>query len=281
MRMIAIFSVLFVTALSFQTYAGEPNANHRFAVYYADKAPAERFRSYNLVVLDPSYPFIKSLDEQGKTLLGYLSLGEVPRQSPYFTLLKNKGLLIAENKNWKGSFFVDIRAREWQEIVIEELIPKLLALGFDGVFFDTLDSPLESERRDSKTYKGMSEAAVKLIKGVRLHYPSIKIMVNRAYSILPEMAPLIDMEMGESVFTDYDFSRKTYEKIDPALYRQQIKWLQEAKKINPSLAVYTLDYAAPHDSAFIREIYSVQRANGFTPYVATIGLEEVVDEPGK
>jgi len=273
--------LLFLTAAPLPSPAADNGPIPKFAVYYADKVPAKRFKAYDLVVLDPSYPDIKALGEDGKTVLGYLSVGEVSRHSSYYARLKNKGLLISENKNWKGSYLVDIRAREWQKILIEDSIPSLIGMGFDGIFLDTLDSPLDAERRNGKAYGGMSDAAVKFIKAVRLHYPSLKIMVNRAYSILPEIAALIDMEMGESVFTDYNFDKKAYGKVAPALYKQQVKWLQEAKKINPSLEIYTLDYADPLDSAFIREIYSVQRANGFTPYVATIGLEEIVDEPGK
>lgn len=276
-----VFLFLSLTAAHTGIYAAETGGSEKFAVYYADKAPAKRFKAYDLLVLDPNYPNIQALNEDGKTVLGYLSVGEVPKHSPHFKTMNDKGLLLSENKNWKGSYFVDIRAREWQKILIEESIPSLLGKGFDGIFLDTVDSPLDAERRNGKAYSGMSDAAIKFVKAVRLHYPNIKIMMNRAYSILPEIASHIDMELGESVFTDYHFDKKVYGKVEPSLYKQQVKRLQEAKKINPSLAVYTLDYADPLDSAFIREIYSVQRANGFTPYVATIGLEEIIDEPGK
>jgi uncharacterized protein (TIGR01370 family) len=267
-------------SLAYATDSGAVTApNEKFAVYYSDRAPVARFKPYNVLVLADNFPSLQPLAEEGKTLLGYISLGEINKDSPYYKNLQSKGLLIKENKDWKGSYVVDIRSPVWQKIVIEDVIPKILRDGFGGVFFDTLDSPLESERENRNDYSGMGEDAIKLIRAVRMHYPSIKIMVNRAYTILPQIAPLIDMELGESVFADYDFDKKTYGKVAPALYRQQIQGLQAAKQINPAMKIYTLDYADPHDRAAMREIYRTQRANGFTPYVATIGLEEIIDEP--
>ncbi len=281
MRIMLLSFIFFIAGMLSDPGIAISKPAEKFAVYYSDAAPAAQFKPFDVIVLDENYPSIAALSEQGKTLLGYISMGEVTEQSPYFSSLRNKGLLIRENPNWKGSHYVDIRSAYWQGAVIEDLVPKILSKGFNGIFIDTLDSPLDAERENPKTYSGMSDAAVKLLKAIRMHYPSMKIMVNRAYPILPRIAPIIDMELGESVFTDYDFTKKTYAKVDPDLYRQQIKWLQDAKKINPSLSVYTLDYADPLDSAFIREIYNVQRANGFTPYVATINLEEIVDEPAR
>ena len=55
--------------------------------------------------------------------------------------------------------------------------------------------------------------------------------------------------------------------------------MQDAKQKNPELKIYSLDYADPADDDAIKEIYKTERANGFTPYVATIGLDRIIDEP--
>ncbi len=193
-------------------------------------------------------------------------------------MLKKNGVLLKENENWKGSYGVDIRDPLWQKIVLEEIIPGLLRQGFDGIFFDTLDSPIELERANPKLYKGMNDAALQIIQAVRRNYPSIKIMVNRAYTILPKIAPYIDMELGESVYSSYDFSKKSYGKVEKELYLLQVKWLQEAKSRNPNLKIYTLDYADKNDGKRIADIYRVQLANGFNPYVTSIGLNEIFQE---
>ncbi len=251
----------------------------KFIVYYSDKEHPGNFKDYQVLVLDAKYhPPLQRLAEDGKTLLGYISLGEVTNHSLYYPKLKEQGLLFAENPNWKGSYGVDIRNPAWQKIVIESLIPALLRDGFNGVFFDTLDSPIELERVDPKKYKGMKEASINLIKAVRTNFPQVKIMVNRGYTILPQLAPYVDIVLGESVRNTYDFNKKVYHKVDESLYLTQVKWLKEAKQRNPKLKIYTLDYADPKDPIKITDIYSVQRANGFVPYVATIGLNEIVNE---
>jgi uncharacterized protein (TIGR01370 family) len=263
------------TVIATSAYSAE-----KFAVYYSDKVPVERLNTYQLLVLDRlHHPPLKPLAEEGKTLLGYVSLGEIDTTSPYFAQLKKQGAVLQENKNWKGSYFVDIRNSLWQQIVVEDIIPAVLRDGFSGVFFDTLDSPIEMERQYPGKYSGMNDAAVHLIEAVRMHYPTLKIMVNRAYPILPRVAPSIDMALGESMLGDYNFDKKAYERVDDSLYRQQVQWLKEARQRNPKLKIYTLDYADPHDRKSIAQMYRLQRANGFVPYVASIGLDELVDEP--
>ena len=46
----------------------------------------------------------------------------------------------------------------------------------------------------------MTPAAAKLVRMIRQNYPQIKIMVNRAYDILPEIGGQIDYVLGESVY---------------------------------------------------------------------------------
>lgn len=277
-------SLLFLVFTSFGTVLATTALSaeqEKFAVYYSDKAPVKQFSPYQLLVLDSRYhPPLAPLSEEGKLLLGYISLGEVEKTSPYFTRMKQQGVLIRENENWKGSYFVDIRNREWQKAVLEEMIPAVLKSGFDGVFFDTLDSPIEAERANPAKYKGMKDAAVQLIQAVRMHYPSLKIMVNRAYPILPQVAGSIDMALGECMLGEYDFGKKAYTKVDEPTYLQQVQRLKEAKAGNSRLKIYTLDYADTKNHKNIADIYRTQRENGFIPYVASVGLDTLVDEPG-
>ena len=274
-RIIGILLMVLSTGIQ----AGERQSTP-WLVYYADKAPLATFDAYQLLVLDSHYhPPLRPLADRGKTLLGYLSLGELAQHRPYFPAVKAEGLLLVENSNWPGSFFVDVRDRRWTERVIVELIPALLRKGFDGVFIDTLDNPPHLEREDPTRYRGMTAAAVRLVRTIRLHYPHIKIMLNRAYELLPEVAGDIDMVLGESVYADYDFEARRYQRVDEALYQSQVAMLQDAQQRNPALRVFTLDYWDPNDTQGLREIYRRQRAQGFSPYVATIALDEIIAEP--
>lgn len=274
------YVLLLMAIFGVSAHADEGVKATSWAVYYSDKAALQEFSPYSLLVLDSKYhPPLRPLADRGKTLLGYLSLGEVEQQREHFAAVKAQGLLFGENPVWKGSYYIDVRDRRWTERVVTELIPAILHQGFDGIFLDTLDNPPHLEREDPKQFAGMREAAVRLVRTIRRHYPHIKIMLNRGYELLPEVASDIDMVLGESVYADYDFERQTYQRVPEPLYREQVAILKEAVRRNPALQVFTLDYWDPADKAGIAAIYRAQRANGFYPYVATIALDQVVPEP--
>ncbi len=257
-------------------------AEERWVVVYSEKPGVAEFRDYGLVVLDSvHHPPIRPLLEQKKTVIGYISLGEVENYRDYYKAVEAEGILYEKNPNWPDSRYIDVRDTRWSRRVIEELVPRLLHKGFQGIFIDTLDNPGELERRDPVKFKGMTEAAANLVKAVRRHYPRMYIMLNRSYEILPAVEGQIDAVLGESVFTEIDFEKKTYRLADAKTYQQQVKWLKEAKARRPALKIYTLDYWPPADAAGIARIYAEQRKNGFIPYVSVKDLDRVLKEPAR
>ncbi len=251
-----------------------------WAVYYHNSLPPEAFDSYSLVVLDSdAHPDISPLLESGKTVLGYISLGEVAEYRSWYKEVENKGLLLRENQFWPGSYLIDLRDQRWTKKVIEELIPNILKQGFSGIFIDTMDNASELERIDPVKYRGMTSSAADLIKAIRLNYPEIKIMLNRGYDLLPLVGDVIDITLGESVYSTYNHGTKSYELVNKKLYKQQVKILHNAARKFPSLQIYTLDYCDPKDEERIKTIYSTQRSNGFTPFVSTIALDKLIKEP--
>ncbi len=251
-----------------------------YCVYYNDQAPVKAFDPYDLIVLDSDHhPNLRALTQRKKKLLGYISLGEAEKERAYFKELEGEGILLAENPFWPGSYYVDLRDPRWSKRVIEELIPKILIQRFHGLFLDTLDNAGHLEREDPIKYAGMISAAVKLVKDIREHYPDIDIMLNRAYEILPDVASVITMEMGESIYTDYNFETKTYQKVHENLFLEQVKQLKKVQKEHPHLILFSLDYWDPQDVDGIREIYKTERSHGLIPYVATLDLQTLVPEP--
>jgi len=250
-----------------------------WAVYYEDDAPLEDFDSFNLLILDSDYhPALVPLSDRGKVLLGYLSIGEVAQHRDYFGDLETEGLLLEENEIWTGSFRIDVRDERWVRRVIEQLIPSILRRGFDGVFLDTIDNPIYLEAREPERFQGMRDATIRLVKSIRRHYPHIKIVVNRGFEILPDLAHEIDGVLGESVFSSYDFETMEYHLVSEDDYRWQVDHLSSAARLNPDLSIMTLDYWNPSDPEGVRRIYAEQRANGFSPYVSTIELNRVTPE---
>lgn len=259
-----------------------PDPLDRWVVYYGPPVASAALKSYDLVVLDPqaAASMVPTLTARRKTVLAYLSLGEINRAHPWFATVEGMGLTGAENPNWPGAFSIDLRDRRWTAMVVEDLVPDLLRRGFHGVFIDTLDTALHLEATDPKAYAGMGEAAVRLIATLRRHYPTLLIAVNRAYPIVPKLAPSIDLVVGESVMTGYDFTRRAYRRLDDETARSQQAVLKDALRYNPALRLLTIDYADPADQALRTTLYREQRKAGFVPYVATIDLRQIVPENG-
>ena len=251
-----------------------------WVVYYAADLPPTAFYGYDLVVFESDrHPPLEPLVDRGKKVVGYLSLGEVNEGRPYFAELKAEGLLLGENENWKGSFFLDVRDPRWTKRVVDELVPAILRRGFHGIFIDTLDNPGHLERLDAKANAGMLEAAARLVRTLRRNFPKMIIVLNRGYDLLAAVERDIDMVLGESVYADYDFARKRYALVDRDTYRQQAEILQAAARRQPRLRVLTLDYWDPNDAKGIGEIYRIETENGFSPYVATVELDRVIPRP--
>lgn len=276
-RSLTLLNLLFLFGQSILCGQEEPK---RWAVTYAKDPDFGKFEPYSLIVLaNEVSSIVKRLKDSNKIALGYLSLAEIAKSNAYFSEAEQKRLLLEENKNWPGSYVIDIRKPEWVALVIEEMIPQVLFHRFNGLFLDTLDNAIHLEEKEPEKYKGMREAAINLVKGIRHHYPGIILMLNRAYDILPEVAALINIELGESVYTTYDFANKKYVVVPSEEYQHQVEILQKAKEVNKELEVYTLDYWNPDDSEMIRKIYEAERGNKFIPYVSTIELQDVIAEP--
>lgn len=255
-------------------------STERWLVYYSNKAPAQAFDRYSFLILDSRYyPPLDSLKRKGRRLIGYVSMGEASEDYTYYGDLLNEGLLLRSSATWKGNRYIDIRDRRWHTRVCEKIVPAVLAKGFDGLFLDTLDSPLHMEQVEPAAFRGMAAAAAELIHELRRRFPQITLVLNRAYSLLDKVDSHIDVALGESVYSSFDFERKDYRLVAPETYRLQVQWLQQAARRRPRLQVFTLDYWNPADAAGIAKIYKEERSNGFLPYVTSFDLANVVNEP--
>ncbi|MBF0383787.1 MAG: hypothetical protein HQL69_22450, partial [Magnetococcales bacterium] len=114
---------------------------------------------------------------------------------------------------------------------------------------------------------------------IRARYPNIVIMMNRGYELLPGIGGVLDMVLGEAVYSRYDFATKEYRLVPEDEYRQQVKILHEARKKFSNLTIHTLDYWQEEDRGVIKSIYEEKSKNGFHPYVSTINLDRIITPP--
>src|SRR5690606_13539657 len=132
---------------------------------------------YRILVLDSDTNLsVRVLVNKDKLAMGYLSLTELKDTEAYFIAAREQDLLLEENGNWKDTHGVDIRNPLWARYLIEQAIPRLLHLGFNGLMLDGLDNAAAWENADPKNYGGMKDAAIRLVQAIRMHYPDIALM---------------------------------------------------------------------------------------------------------
>jgi len=252
----------------------------RFVIYYGvqDLPVLARF---DLAVLDPEVDAytIDRYRRSGGLALAYISVGEVHASRPFAATLEAQGLLLHSNDRWPDARYVDLRDIRWQARVLDDIVPAILQRGFGGVFLDTLDDAAYLESREPRRYAGMTAAAIELVHALRERYPAIPIMVNRGYALLPRIARDIDMVLGESLHSTYDFSARAYVKVADSDVRWQREQLMSARRQQSDLLLFSLDYWSPADQDGISQLYAQSRASGFIPYIATIDLTQVLIRP--
>lgn len=253
----------------------------RWAVDYGAHSDPALARDYQLLVLEPDHDRpIAPLRGPDAMLLGYVSLGEVEKNRPYYPDLLAAGALLAANPHWPDARIADLRHPAWGKVLLDRVIPGILALGYNGIFIDTADNAEAMEQADPIGKAGMVDAAGALILAIRARFPGIAIMLNRGYALLPRVAGAIDHVLGEAMASRWNFARKDYELLSQSDWDWQASRLRAAQAINPALRVMTLDYWHSADRRQVAALYARERAAGFLPYVSTLALDHLVDEPG-
>ncbi len=245
-----------------------------WSCYYGQKDRTEDLIQFDLAVLAVDGQNPVPLRKAGVKCLVYVSLGEVSVSGPYYLEAKERGLLVRYNENW-DSWVVDIRRPEWKAMLIEQIIPDALKAGYDGLFFDTLDSPIDMQNRDPDTYKGTERSAVELIKEIRKSFPKLLLCQNRGFEILGRTAKSIDYLLIEGLSSSMDIATQTRTDVSNADRDFLLSKTDTALKENRKLVVLSLDYVPFDDAAETAKAFEYSRKQGFVPYVSTPALDQV------
>lgn len=244
-----------------------------WACYYGSK-PVQALSRFDLVVLESFHQPAPPKRKGRPVALGYASLGEVDMDGRYWELVKDKPFVLDKNPNW-NSRFVDVRDPGWREVMLERIVPDILARGYDGVFLDTLDSSIHLESIDPERFKGMASAAAGLVAAIKQRFPEARLCLNRAPSILETAAPLLDFALLECLYSDFDFEAGRYRLVDVKDREALLASAAVARRANPAIVMLSLDYADPGDSRTIRDALAFSRKNKLVPYVSTPELDAV------
>ena len=105
----------------------------------ADASSLERFKKYDLIVIDAQYftkKDIEVLHENGTEVYTYLNIGSIENFREYYKTYAE--LTIGKYEHWDEERWVDVAEPDWQKF-IKQLSQELFEKGVDGFFIDNCD----------------------------------------------------------------------------------------------------------------------------------------------
>lgn len=243
----------------------------KFLVYYGQKISSENLKNVDIAILDPDSIDPRPLKNGRTRFYGYMSVGEAEEYRFYWPLVSGKKIILEANPDWPGAHLVDIRSPEWQNILVNRLIPQILDKGYDGLFLDTIDVPIMLEREDPKKYGNSAKALVNLVRTIKQKYPKTGIIPNNGLEVLDQIAPFVDGILVEDLYTRHDFATK---KSSPtpeqdSLYKEA--FLDRFLK-NSSKPVLNILYEKSAETELAD--YGIKRSTlrGYSWYLTTVDL---------
>lgn len=223
----------------------------------------DRLKDYNLIVIDPSEfeaEQIKELQDEGKTVYGYINIGAIENYRPYYDRFKNLSLGLYEN--WPDEEWLDVSSNQWQDFIVNELGKDYVDKGLDGFFLDNADVYYHYPTDD------IFEGLCQILSGLKAY--KLPLIINGGDVFVTKCikqdtsSSLFDGVNQEAVFTSIDFEKRS-SGIQAEKERDYFQgYLEKVKQAD--LAVYLLEYGA--DPTLAREIDEYCQKNGFRWYNA-------------
>lgn len=260
--------------VSASVWAGERQPSVAF--YYGAHPPFKALQAFNVAVVDPghvAYPRQHASHVKGQRheLFAYVALGEVHPTRAYYSQLP-KNCLAGHNEAW-GSRVINQACPEWQDFFLDTIIEPLWEKGWRSFFLDTLDS-YQLFAKTEVARAQQTQAMVAILREFKNRYPDAKLMLNRGFELLPEIAHLTYAVAAESLYQGYNADKKTYGLVSEADRTCLSGELKKAHDLY-ELPVVVIDYVDPtleDGGQLARETAAQIQQLGYVPWVADGGL---------
>lgn len=233
------------------------------AFFYQQHPPVHTFPLYQAVVVQP-YADINpaQFSHASFMLYGYASLGEVSEASSLMKSIPSTWIK-ARNADWHSAV-MDASNPTWQAFFIDHVIAPLVDKGYRGVFLDTLDSYHLFAKTPAEI--ALQEKGIEtMIAAIHTRFPTLHILVNRGFELIPQIKPFISGVVVESLFKT--FNTKTHRYGDTS-ERDQHVLLQRLQAIKAmGLPVIVIDYLPENDTAEAERDAKKIAELGFIPWI--------------
>lgn len=214
---------------------------------------------------------ISKLQDQGKIIVTYLSIGEAENYRDYWTAgdwdNNPPEFLELENSDFEGNFKVEFWNPEWQKIILNK-IEEIIDAGYNGVYLDIIDAYFYFEE------KGRGTARQEMIDFVT-NIANKARNENLDFLIIPQnAAELVEDENYLSIIDGLGKEDTFFfdnRKIDKKTREEDFMYLD--KIIESGKFILTTDYPTKKrkQCIFIREA----KKKGYIPFVSNRDLDKI------
>lgn len=239
------------------------------AFYYGPDTRLEELHAFDITVVDPDQGFDPVAWRRGSgELYAYVSVGEVHPSRSWSAEIPPSWKL-GSNEAW-ASTVMDQRNPAWREFALTRIFEPLWQRGYRGFFLDTLDSyQLAGKAGDPAAQQA---GLVSLIRALRARFPGIRLIANRGFELLPDIAGELEAIAAESLYRGWNQSARQYREVPPADREWLHARLDEARS-RYQLPVIVIDYLPASERAQMRDTVRQIRQHGFIPWVSTGQLD--------
>lgn len=229
----------------------------------ADASSLERFKRYDLIVIDAQYftkKDIESLHQNGTKVYTYLNIGSVENFREYYKTYEK--FTIGKYEHWDEEKWVDVSVQAWQKF-IEQLSKKLFEKGVDGFFIDNCDVYYYAPR------KSIFEGLTAILQNIMTLKKAVIINGGDTYvTEYRERYGAVDHIMTgvnqESVWSGIDFDKGTFNEQTRETREYYSKYLEACKA--DGMEVYLLEYTT--DEKLIPKIKKYCKEKNFHFYIS-------------
>ncbi|MFK7891939.1 MAG: endo alpha-1,4 polygalactosaminidase [Granulosicoccus sp.] len=242
------------------------------AFYYAAQPPVDILSQFDRLVLEPdniSADQLAGLGSHGAITFAYLSIGEVGPSRSYAKDI-NSDWIVGKNAAW-GSSVLDLGNSDLRGFLLSR-VGELARSGYHGVFLDTMDSYYLAASTDEEIVV-QQDGLISLIRSIAARYPDMRIIVNRGFEVLDDIAVHIEAVAAESLFASWDNATASYGGVPEQDREWLFSKLEYARALN--LDVIAIDYVPPEQRDRARQVASEIARLGYVPWVATPGMDYV------
>lgn len=172
--------------------------SNNFVVFYGH-GRAEALSKYDVAIVEPAGQSEQTLAElraAGTLIIAYVSFTEIPEYDAFKPLLRPSDYLtlngtVVQNNEYNTAV-VDLRSKNWINLLMHRIGGYLRVVGYDGIFIDTI-SNVEWPMLPAGVRAEQQGAAVALMQRLRSLYPDYVLLQNNGLETLCEdTVPYID-----------------------------------------------------------------------------------------